>query len=167
MKPLSQRFTEKVLPFAAVFVSLASASLATPTNTKAPVAPPPAATNAAPVQAEIPKSVFLIPSRPEEGKDPFFPRSTRLFATAVVKTNPQPTTTPAPAPVVELRLNGISGAADHRLAIINNQTFEVNEEGEVPTNPGRARIRCLEINADSVTVQVGGVQRVLHLRPGS
>ena len=71
------------------------------------------------------------------------------------------------APAVELRLNGISGTPDHRLAIINNQTFESNEEAEVPTFPGRARIRCLEITADSALVQVGAEQRMLHLRPGS
>jgi hypothetical protein len=164
MKPHSHRFIEKLLAFAAAFLSLAFASLATQTPTQAPATASPAATNAAPVQAEIPKSVFRIPSRPQEGKDPFFPRSMRLFASAVVNTNVQPLATP---PSVELRLNGISGTADHRLAIINNQTFAVNEEGEVPTNPGRARIRCLEIKPDSVRVQVGVEQRVLHLRPGS
>jgi hypothetical protein len=180
MKPRPPRLFQKLLAFVVAFLSLALASLATQTRTNAPatVAPSsatakgaaatsPVPTNAAPVQAEIPKSVFLIPARPQDGKDPFFPRSMRLFASTsvVVKTNPLPTA--APAPAVELRLNGISGAADHPLAIINNQTFETNEEGEVPTNPGRARIRCLEIKPDSVLVQVGGEQRLLHLRPGS
>jgi hypothetical protein len=162
MKPRSHRPIEKRLAFAAAFLSLAFACLATQTRTNAPATVSLAATNAAPVQAEIPKSVFLIPATPQEGKDPFFPRSMRLFASVVVKTNVQPT----PPPSVELRLNGISGTADRRLAIINNQTFETNEEGEVPTNPGRARIRCMEIEADSVLVQVGGEQRVLRLRPG-
>lgn len=163
MKPRSHRPIEKLLAFAVAFLSLAFASLATQTRTNAPATVSLAATNAAPVQAEIPKSVFLIPATPQEGKDPFFPRSMRLFASVVVKTNVQPLATPRS---VELRLNGISGTADRRLAIINNQTFETNEEGEVPTNPGRARIRCLEIKADSVLVQVGAEQRVLRLRPG-
>jgi hypothetical protein len=163
MKPRSHRPIEKLLAFAVAFLSLAFASLATQTRTNAPATVSLAATNAAPVQAEIPKSVFLIPATPQQGKDPFFPRSMRLFASVVVKTNVQPLATPRS---VELRLNGISGTADRRLAIINNQTFETNEEGEVPTNPGRARIRCLEIKADSVLVQVGAEQRVLRLRPG-
>jgi hypothetical protein len=163
MKPHSHRPIEKLLAFAVAFLSLAFACLATQTRTNAPATVSLAATNAAPIQAEIPKSVFLIPTTPQEGKDPFFPRSMRLFASAVVKTNVQRLATP---PSVELRLNGISGTADRRLAIINNQTFETNEEGEVPTNPGRARIRCLEIKADSVLVQVGAEQRVLRLRPG-
>lgn len=164
MKPRSHRFIEKLLAFAAAFLSLAFACLATPTPTNPPAKVSLAATNASPIQAEIPKSVFLIPTTPQQGKDPFFPRSLRLFASAVVNTNVQPLATP---PSVQLRLNGISGTPDRRLAIINNQTFETNEEGEVPTNPGRARIRCLEIKADSVLVQVGGEQRVLRLRPGS
>ena len=163
MKPRSHRPIEKLLAFAAAFLSLAFACLATQTRTNAPAKVSLAATNAPPIQAEIPKSVFLIPTTPQEGKDPFFPRSMRLFASAVVKTNVQPLATIPPP--VELRLNGISGTADRRLAIINNQTFETNEEGEVPTNPGRARIRCMEIKADSVVVQVGTEQRVLRLRP--
>ena len=163
MKPRSHLPIEKLPAFAAAFLSLAFASLAAQTHTNAPATASPAATNAAPAQPEIPKSVFIIPATPQEGKDPFFPRSMRLFASTVVKTNLQPTAVPIP---VELHLNGISGTADRRLAIINNHTFETNEEGEVPTNPGRARIRCLEIKADSVLIQVGGEQRVLRLRPG-
>jgi hypothetical protein len=161
MKPRSHRPIEKLLAFAAAFLGLVFACLATQTRTNAPAKVLLATTNAAPVQVEIPKSVFLMPTIPQEGKDPFFPRSTRLFPSVVVKTNVQPT-----PPVVELRLNGISGTADRRLAIINNRTFETNEEGEVPTNTGRARIRCLEIKADSVLLQVGSERRVLHLRPG-
>jgi hypothetical protein len=166
MKPRSHRFIERLLAFAAAFLSLAFASLATQTHTNAPAAKSPTATNSEPVQAEIPKSVFLIPASPQQGKDPFFPRSMRLFSSIVVQTNSQPATAAAPAPAIELRLNGISGAADHRLAIINNQTFAANEEGEVPTHPGRTRIRCLEIKPDSVLVQVGAEKRVLRLRPG-
>jgi len=162
MQPHSLQPMEKRLVFAAALLSLAFASLATQTRPNAPAKTSPPVTNSVPAELQIPKSVFLIPATPQEGKDPFFPRSMRLFASGVVvKTNVQPA-----APSIELRLNGISGTADHHLAIINNQTFEANEEGEVPTNSGHAHIRCLEIKADSVLVQVGGEQRALHLRPG-
>jgi hypothetical protein len=161
MKPRSHRPIEKLLAFAAAFLSLAFACLATQARTNAPAKASPTATNTAPVQVEIPKSVFAIPTTPQEGKDPFFPRSMRLFSSIVVKTNLPPT-----PPSVELRLNGISGTADRRLVIINNRTFETNEEGEVSTKTGHARIRCLEIKPDSVVVQVGDEQRVLHFRPG-
>ena len=72
------------------------------------------------------------------------------------------------APIVaDLRLNGISGPPDHRLAIINNKTFDAGEEAEVNTNAGRLRIRCIEIQPDAVIIQIGGERRVLRLRPGS
>ena len=87
----------------------------------------------------------------------------RLFTSVVVSTNLQPT----PAVTVELKLKGISGTLARRLAIINNRTFEANEEGAVSTASGPVRIRCLEIRADSVLVQIGGEQRILQLRPGS
>jgi hypothetical protein len=121
-----------------------------------------APTNAAPAEPKIPKSVFVIPTSPHEGRDPFYPESMRLFASAVVVT---PTNRPIVVRV-ELQLKALSGPANHRLAIINNHTFEAGEEEEVTTSTGRARIRCLAIRDDCVVVLVGGEQRVLHLRAG-
>ncbi len=154
------------LPLAAALLgfALAASAAQTQTNTPAkPSAPPPAATNAAPPTPEIPKSVFPLPTTPQQGKDPFYPRSMRLFANVSVT----PTNQPAFI-AVELQLKALSGPPGHRLAIINNHTFEAVEEGEVGTNAGqgRARIRCLEIKEDSVLIQIGGEQRVLRLRPG-
>jgi hypothetical protein len=68
---------------------------------------------------------------------------------------------------VDLQLKGISGAASHRLAIINNRTFATGEEGEVSSNMGVVRITCQEIKDDFVRVLVNGQERTLHLRPGS
>lgn len=163
MKPFSPMLRPKPLLLAALLLWLAFPSLAAQTKTNSPPSPASAPTNALPAQLEIPKSVFLIPTTPQQGKDPFFPRSMRLFTSAVVSTNLQPT----PAVTVELKLNGISGISPRRLAIINNRTFEANEEGIVSTASGPVRIRCLEIRADSVLVQIGGEQRILRLRPGS
>ncbi|HVM47625.1 MAG TPA: hypothetical protein VMU04_06330 [Candidatus Acidoferrum sp.] len=113
------------------------------------------------VEPEVPKSMFLIPTTPQQGRDPFYPNSTRLFASVVVNA-----AKPASAVQVELRLKALSGVPNHRLAMINNHTFESGEEGEVTTPTGHARIRCLQINEDSAVVQVGGEQRILRLRPG-
>jgi hypothetical protein len=166
MKPLPHLPVGNLLAVAFLCFGMALPLSASPSPAKESPAGPPAAlspvpTNTAPAQPEIPKSVFLIPTSPLEGKDPFFPRSVRLFASSGAQTNLQPT-----AHYLELRLNGISGPLSRRLAIINNQTFAVNEEGEVPTNSGRARIRCLQIKDDSVVVQVGGKLRTLQLRHG-
>ena len=164
MKLLSHLLRRQPLLLAAGLLGLAFPAPAAQTHTNAPTGPAPALTNALPVKVEIPKSVFIIPTTPQEGKDPFFPRSTRLYASVVIKSNSLPAA--AAAVIVDLKLNGISGTSDHRLAIINNRTFGPNEEGAVSTALGPVRIRCLEIKADSVLVQVGGEQRVLRLRSG-
>ncbi|MCX6911505.1 MAG: hypothetical protein NT167_00295, partial [Verrucomicrobia bacterium] len=88
--------------FRAWTLPLAAALLGLTFTTRAAQTPPAAGdkakatTNAAPAALELPKSVFIIPTNYAEGKDPFFPLSTRL--------NPPPPTpvTPtnsAPAPV--------------------------------------------------------------------
>ena len=148
---------------AALLLAVALPGLAAQTKAKPAKAAAPAPTNVPPALVEIPKSVFDVPANPQEGKDPFFPLSTRLFASPVAKTNGQA----APKLVVDLKLKGFSGTADHPLAIINNRTFGIDEEGSVSTAAGRVTIRCVEIKPDSVVVQVGGQQRILHLRQGS
>ena len=159
MKPRSPLPFGKPLTLAIALLGMAFACLAAQTQTKAPSGLAPAVTNALPLMPQIPQSLFIIPTTPQEGKDPFFPGSTRIFNDVVVKTNLQPA-----AVVVELKLNGISGAADHRLAIINNHTFETGEEGEVVSNMGRSRIICKDIKADSVRVLISGEERILRLR---
>ena len=154
----------KPLLLAALVFCLALPSFAAQTTkTNSPASPTPAPTNTLPAQLEIPKSVFIIPATPQEGKDPFFPRSMRIYNNVLVKTNLQT----AVVVTVDLHLNGISGTVDHRLAIINNHTFDAGEEGEVTTSSGRVRITCKDIKTDSVRVLVNGEERILRLRPGS
>lgn len=124
-------------------------------------AQPPAATNAAPAQVQIAKSVFLDPSA--DSKDPFFPLSTRHNKVPMVPTS----AASVPAPLVDLQLKGISGAANRRLAIINNRTFATGEEGEVTSTSGVAHVTCKAIQDDSVRVLVNGQERILRLRPNS
>ena len=88
----------------------------------------------------------------------------RLYSDVVVRTNLQPTTAVV---AVELKLNGISGTANHRLAIINNRTFEVGEEGEVVSSVGHVHIICKDIKTDSVRVLISGEERIVRLRPNS
>ncbi len=76
-----------------------------------------------------------------------------------------PGATNEPVVVVDLDLKGISGAANRRLAIINNRTFEAGEEGEVASSSGHVRLTCKEIKDDSVRVIVNGQERTLRLRP--
>jgi hypothetical protein len=124
-----------------------------------------AGTKSAVSEAPLPKSVFVLPRSKQEGVDPFFPKSGRPYQ--IYQVIPKPTEQPVIV-TAELRLNGISGTAERRLAIINNRTFEVGEEGEVISGSERVRIRVLEIKGDLVVAQFvnGGIRRELHLRKG-
>jgi hypothetical protein len=122
-----------------------------------------AAPSAAPAEPEPAKSVFNNPANPQQGKDPFFPQSTRRLPAP-----PQVVSAGTTNPIVvvaDLDLKGISGSANRRLAIINNRTFETGEEGEIATSVGHVRLTCKEIKDDSVRVIVNGQERILRLRP--
>jgi hypothetical protein len=124
----------------------------------------PQSTNKASVtgtNAPVAQSLFIMPPSRKEGVDPFFPRSNRPYGPAapIMASDPEPVKV-----AVDLRLKAISGLPEHRLALINNHTFEAGEEGEIITTNGRMRIRCLEITQDSAVVQVGPERRELHLR---
>ena len=114
------------------------------------VAEPPAIQNR-------PQSVFVIPVSKQDGRDPFYPNSTRIGT--------QPVTVPVVLPA-NVELKGISGSADRRLALINNQTLAEGETAEVKTSQGRAEVKCKKIEGLTVTVEVDGVPRVLTLPAG-
>ena len=123
-------------------------------------APAPAATPAAthvaqPVTPEVTlRSVFVLPTNLKEGRDPFFPASTRPYEDAASKN-------PVAGDLTALVLKGFSGTPDHRLAIINNHTFGVGDEGDVLTPHSRIHIRCVEIKDKSVVIESGGQRHEL------
>lgn len=133
---------------------------------EATAAPTPSKTPAAPAAAVstnvVAKSIFTIPANPKQGRDPFFPESQRFVAT-VPTTNAEPVSIVSPSALV---LQGISGGAERRLAIINGRTLAEGEETEVSVNGTRIRFRCLEIKADVVVVEIGTERRELRLRSG-
>jgi hypothetical protein len=178
--PAAQAQTSAALPIGAgrlveavvmllLFLGLAIASSAAeskprpPQNSNLKPSPPavPGPAFSAPEPVLV-KSVFVVPTKPGEGKDPFFPKSTRLFPDI----SPKTVAAPARTARVELHLKGISGMPGHRLAIINNRTIAAGEETDVSTVKGPVRIHCLDINADSALVQIGDEKRELRLRPG-
>jgi hypothetical protein len=93
-------------------------------------------------------SLFVLPSNPKEGRDPFFPDSLRPYESAVPKTHS--------VELTSLIFKGVSGPPDHRLVIINNHTFSVGDEGDVTTAQGRIHIRCVDIKANSVVLEASG-----------
>ena len=104
------------------------------------------------------KSTFAhVPGAPGFGKDPFFPKSARFLG--VVNT----TTEVAPTPLTAFKVNGTSGPKNHRLAIINNRTFEVGEEAEMKVMGQSFHVKCIEIRDDGVVVSVNGQTQKLSL----
>jgi len=98
---------------------------------------------------ETVRSVFILPSNPKEGRDPFFPDSDRPYEIAAAA-NPQA------GKATSLVLKGFSGPPDHRLVIINNHTFAVGDAGNVITPSGPIHLRCVEIKTNSVIIETGG-----------
>ncbi|MGB7746446.1 MAG: hypothetical protein WBN75_04085 [Verrucomicrobiia bacterium] len=131
--------------------SAMAAWLSTALVTVLPVAAAPVAQPVAP--EAVARSVFVIPTNPKEGRDPFFPASTRLYEDAAIK-NPV-------SDLTSLVLKGISGSPDHRLAIINNHTFGVGDEGDVVTPHSRIHVRCIEIKDKSVVIESNGQRHEL------
>jgi len=120
-------------------------------------------TNAPPAPAPLPQAVFTIPVTKQEGlRDPFYPKSERIFAHA-----PVPVVSKGPVVMhAELKLQGFSGPSNHRLAIINGRTMEQGEEAEVNTSNGKVSVRLIEIKAESVVVQTPTERQELKLRGG-
>ena len=100
-------------------------------------------------------SAFIMPSGPNEGRDPFFPNSTRPYEESATK-RPH-----SVADLTSLEIKGFSEIAGHRYVIINNHTFGAGDEGDVITSEGRIHIRCLSVGADSVLVESAGARHLL------
>ncbi len=143
-----------------ITIALVAFAFALPAATTKPATAKGEATNPA-LLPLLPQSVFVIPKKPTEGKDPFFPGSTRVH-NVNIELKPKVTE----VVVGDLYLKGISGTAAEPLAIINNITFTTGEDNDVLTSAGRMRVRCIEINmaAGTALVQVGGQRRELRLQ---
>jgi hypothetical protein len=112
------------------------------------------AKNPADKPAPVHASVFTIPASAHDGRDPFFPESTRPYATAV---------TAHVATVPTLTIKGFSGTPGNRLIIINNHTFGVGDEGEVLAPGGQhVHVRCLAINSNTVVIEADNQRRELR-----
>ena len=100
------------------------------------------------------RSLFVMPSSPSEGRDPFYPNSTRPYEDVVIKHT---------VDVPSFTIRGFSEIAGHRYVIINNHTFGQGDEGDVITPAGRIHLRCLTVGIDSVMIESGGSQQLLKI----
>jgi hypothetical protein len=117
---------------------------------------------AQPAEASIARSEFTLPSKVTQGRDPFFPNSSRPYVSETVVKN----TNASSVPEVEFLLKGISGSVEQPLAIINTTTFTTGEENEVIIKSKRIKLRCVEINmtAGTVLIEYAGSRRALKLQ---
>jgi hypothetical protein len=108
--------------------------------------------SAAPSGAAKPdvKSVFVMPNDPKEGRDPFYPNSSRPY-----ESSPGSKTVDSSL-LNTLKVKSIIDGGDGRVfAIIENHTFAPGDEGTIIDDDGRRMtIRCLGINSKAGTVIV-------------
>ena len=109
---------------------------------------PPKAAPAKPAPAH---SVFVLPTSAREGRDPFFPESTRPYEDSAASKRA--------VDANAFAVKGISFEHGRAMVIINNHTFAVGDEGDVLTANGRMHIRLAEIKATTVVIEVNGVKR--------
>jgi hypothetical protein len=140
-----------------LFLSLSFATLAF--SLRPAHAAPPATVKTNVVQ----KSVFTVPASKQEGCDPFYPNSTRLWG-VTMEAQPVAQKTSKPSGAECLVLKGLSGAPSNPLAMVNGRTMARGEDAEIPTDCGRLLVHCVDITTNSVIVEVGNERRELHLR---
>ena len=116
-----------------------------------PVAPPGA-----------PRSTFVsLPGEEGFGKDPFYPRSTRLTKQAAKVEELVPVKQGVPESVV---LKGISLVEGRKLAIINNYTVAEGEDFTLRIDGKLIKGQCVEIKVKSAVVKVSGETKEIPLR---
>lgn len=119
---------------------------------------------APPAKTEVPPPVskFVVPGKPSEGRDPFFPDSLRPYSSG-------PKNEARGPDLSEVALKSIMGTAPNLFAIINNHTFAAGDDGDITTKSGqRLHINCVDINAPAgtATIEAGGARIVLRLPGG-
>ena len=109
---------------------------------------------AAPAKPSV--SVFVMPAGTQEGRDPFFPESTRPYEDAVVQK-------PHTVELNSFTIKGESIEHGHAMVIINNHTFAVGDEGDVLTPGGRVHLRLLEIHGGVAVIEANGTRREIDI----
>jgi hypothetical protein len=112
---------------------------------------------AAPVKPALPVSTFTMPSGPREGRDPFFPESTRPYE------ENKPTPTGSTLASDSFSVKGLSVEHGHPMVIINNHTFAVGDEGDVLTSAGHVHLRLVQIQGNTAIIQANGLRRELPI----
>lgn len=111
------------------------------------------APKAAPAKPVPARSVFVMPASVREGRDPFFPESARPYEESVSSKNA--------LDLNAFSVKGLSIEHGHAMAIINNHTFAIGDEGDVLTGGKRVHIRLVDIRGLVVVIEANGTKREL------
>lgn len=71
---------------------------------------------------------------------------------------------PEPSWVKQIKLNGISGSAGRRLAVINGKTLQNGEQTSLKLGEKSVTVRCIEIRQASVVISIDGLDGTRELR---
>ncbi|MGO8677968.1 MAG: hypothetical protein ACLQVX_19140 [Limisphaerales bacterium] len=157
-RPGAPLFRNRDPRFLAVLLALLCPAVAArAAGSQAPAAQ--VSTNAIPaaaLTAATPQSVFIVPTSPRQGRNPFFPRS--ALDGAGTESKQQVVDTSA------VVLNGLT-SPPRVTAMINGRTFEPGESGQIKLPSGaRVMVRCLEIRTNGVVAIIGAQRCELRLR---
>jgi Sel1 repeat len=77
----------------------------------------------------------------------------------------QPKTSQMPEPgwVKQIKLNGISGTPERRLAIINGKTLQRGDQTSLKLGEKTVTVRCVDIRQSSVVISIGGLDGTREL----
>jgi len=64
-------------------------------------------------------------------------------------------------------VKGVAVVQGHKMAIINNHTFAVGDEGDVLTTSGRVHLRLLDIQTSSVVIEANGTKLEIAIPTGN
>jgi len=99
-----------------------------------------------------PRSVFIQPTSPHEGHDPFWPESNRVWDSAIVAAHAAEPTT--------LKVDGYSIVGGRPIVIINKVSFLNGDEADLPApGGGHTHVHCISIESDHVEVDINGMRR--------
>ena len=105
------------------------------------------------------KSVFTQPKKFSEGRDPFYPESTRVFQAVMAENSSHA------VEATSLTVKGYYRDAQGSYVIINNHTFTVGDEGDVLTPGGRVHIKCVDVLPSVVVIEYNGFLHQLPINP--
>jgi hypothetical protein len=85
-------------------------------------------------------------------------------AAAFIPHQPKASELPEPSWVKRIKLNGISGTPERRLAMINGKTLQKGDQASLKLVEKTVRVRCIEIRQASVVISIDGLEGTREVR---